>query len=247
MFFKKRKEEALQELHAVWAESEQKYDAALDKVTALADPAEKVIALKKLESDVSNEIALEIAEIQDKAKLRKSVTSLATEVPVVGAGVAAAMLATGPIGWAGVGLAWAGILGSGAVGKKVAKSLEKKLLEAVQGHVQHLVQTKEEAGRLAEETVWNHVEEIAASPRRDVALLGYGLSDVFAEAAAQHINDLKELEAQKAKEAQAAVEAPKADDTAAPPAAPVKKEKADFSRLSDLGRGVPKKPKGPQA
>lgn len=87
---------------------------------------------------------------------------------------------------------------------------------------QYLGERYRDIEELIRQDVDAHVKEIAQSPDYSTLVALPGIARKFADAAARHIVAEEEKAAQE-------------------PAAPVAKEKADFSRLADLGRGAPKK------
>jgi hypothetical protein len=90
-----------------------------------------------------------------------------------------------------------GMLGTAFATGKRGKSVRKKLEAASESHIKNLEEKYALVGEIAEKTVKENVEKISESPLYEEVFKYYGLSGIFASAAAKHIKTAKEEAAVK--------------------------------------------------
>ena len=197
MFNKKRKQRQELDLNMNRLNAEVNFAAAIEKAEKIADPVEKILALRKVSIDIDGHLIEEESAIKSKAKKSGDRawwgtwgTGMAT--------TASALLLTGPVG---IGVALAGgavVVASGTVDALRKKHVAKKLLQSAATHTEKVTALKALAEATLAETVENNVDAISTSPIRDGLLELPGISEIFSAAAAKHIAETKENPAAKA-------------------------------------------------
>ncbi len=220
--FKKGNEAKEQKRAADWIAQKEKVETLMSAADAIKDPAEKVVALRRISVILGMMLADEKTGIARETVKKGLNATMATELPLAGGGLAAALLLTGPLGWAGVGAVWGGIIAAPIVKLQREKYVRRKLESAAAGHLEYLSGKKTEIEAGTEQLVAEHVSEISKSPLHGEIMQDAGLAKVFADAAAKHVV-AQEQEVAALKEAQK-----KAKEEAAP------HFKKDYKKLADV-------------
>lgn len=203
--FSKRENKAvveMRELRARHTQREQHFDAALKEAHQIADPAEKIIALKKVREDISSHIKNEGQAIAEEAQGKQNKTLLAGTGTAMAAATAVAIV-TGPIGWIGLPVLAGGAAGAAAIASKRKKSALKDMERTSAGHLERMGGKVTSITASIHAVVKNNVKEISKSPLYEEIKALPGVTEKFAEAAKQYIVETKT--------------AAEAEKTAAPP------------------------------
>jgi hypothetical protein len=153
------------------------FDKALEDAALIDNPIKKVFRLKKVESDIGNEISRTNAKINKKAENKGLWAMAATGLGGIAVAVAvvAGAIALGPVAPAiapvviiafealAFGSAFGGLLGCPFVSQKISASSSKRLTQAAQGFLKTLNEKKNAASATADQTVTDNAQEIARS------------------------------------------------------------------------------------
>ncbi len=220
--FKKSNQAKEQKRAAVWAADEQAIDEAFKRAEAVADPAEKVLALRQIRDAIDNMLLNERTAIANEARKKSRNAAMGTMLPLFAGGLATAAIVSGPLGWLGVGAMFGGQIGGDIVKYVRNKNVTKKLELTAADHLQYLRNKKDAVAGILETTVTEHVPEISKSPLQGQIMLDASLSKTFADAAAKHVV-AQEQEVAKLKEAQERAKAEARPDF-----------KKDYQKLADV-------------
>jgi hypothetical protein len=224
MFGKRKKEREAQELVDNRIEAQKKFDESIQSASAIKDPAERILALRNVGQQIVDQIDSEdIAINKTVAKTEKKARAFGV-FPAAAGGFAVASLVAGPLGWAGVGIVYAGIALGEIFASKSGKAVKKKLQENAKDYIQNLNEKADLVGVIISRTVEDNVQQISKSPLYPEVIDIPGLPEVFASVAAKHITEEKE----KAAKAAADAEKKKAAAT------PRKKQAPNYNELKGL-------------
>lgn len=207
MLFKKRKEKKetqIREREQAHTQLEQGFEDAIQKANQITDPAEKVLALREVKSQISSHLQ-KIKLAETKAVYSEGNKTIAASLASgAGAGAATGVFG-GPIGLAvcvpaGMVVAVAGLVAS----NKHEKSVRKKLEALSASHKDRLREQANRAYGMADTVIENNVEEISQSPLFQQVKALPGCTEKFANAAAKHIAPPKAPEADALPPAEAA-------------------------------------------
>ena len=140
MFFKKRKEKKAQELKDQQLLVERKFSEAIKVAQQLEDPAMRIDRLQMLKDAIDAYLREKASGLSDKvgkSKKRSDFVSTSGDALAWG-GLIGAVIASGPVGWAGAAVVGGGVavsLGSMAVGSMRERHLIKKYQEENVDHV----------------------------------------------------------------------------------------------------------------
>lgn len=163
MFGKQRRKAVLDYAYKS-ALQEAKFGDAIRKADDIKDPAEKVLALRKIVDDVTAQIEREGGVI-DRTSIRES-----NKVTLSGMGgtavvaTATTFLVATPIGWVGLPVFVGGLAVTGIVSKLRKNSVQKDLEEASKEHIQRMAKQINAVSSKIDAVVNDNVEEISKSP-----------------------------------------------------------------------------------
>ncbi len=206
--FKKRNEAEKKKREADRAAEESAVEAMIATADSIDEPAEKIIALRRVRAELGNMIWQQHADIEKTAHEKGLRAGMAAMAPMAAGGAAAMALITGPLGVLGLVTMYGGLIAGAGVEKKRAKGVRANLEKDAAGHIQYLGDRIGTVTAMMETTVAEHVQEIAKSPRNAEVMQDITLAKVFAEAAAkQLVAKDEEVTALKEAQAKAAAEA----------------------------------------
>lgn len=190
MPFKKRKEaKAARTKQATdaHASEERQFDAAIEAAGQMTDPAEKALALKSIETQISRRLMIENSAIAAEAANKQGTVVVATiaSVPVVLGGMAALILLAGPIGLVGIPVGLSSVFGGSYLAYRRGNTVRKQLEKAAGSHMECLKNQAARASAMADATVEENVEAITNSPLHKKILATPGLAEKFIKAAAK--------------------------------------------------------------
>lgn len=209
------------------AKVEQKFNAAIEEAREVKDPAQRIIALKKIEADISNKIRSIEADISNKSfKKGKKVLGMGagSTALVTGGVIAGAVIAAPPLFLAVGPVLASGLIGSLFGAKKREDKALRKLGEPVAEYIDNLYFQISRINALTNTTITRNVEKISTSPLYGDVLALPGVSKQFSDVAAKHI---KIAEIKKAEKAASPVEEKRS-------AAPREKQTPNYKDLGGL-------------
>ncbi len=184
------------------AEERVRIEAAIVKAEALDDPAEKILRLGRIESDICGVIYNRQENIERRAGRKGENADLAVSLSSDVGGLIALSVATHGLFLAALPIVLTGNYLGGVVSRKRSAGVRKMLSAHAADHLQYLAAQKQNLALRKEEIVRACVDEISRSPLFDEAIGRQGLAAVFADAAARQ-RALKEEEIAALKDAQA--------------------------------------------
>jgi hypothetical protein len=201
MFGRKKREKAReladQQIAAQRVKLQRTYDEYIQTACQIKDPAEKILALKKIEDSLKSQIYSEQRDISNKAERQSKKIDTIGSLISTGGGVAALSLLGGPVAWVGIPIIFAGGAGAEYLAGKREKALAKKFTAAANDYLKNLKEMSGLVSEITKVTVENNVQEISHSPLYKKMLELPGLTDLYAAAAAKHIETDKESAVQK--------------------------------------------------
>ncbi|MBU6474645.1 MAG: hypothetical protein KGL10_08385 [Alphaproteobacteria bacterium] len=193
------KKEQKQETAFDFAADRQRADELVRAAETVADPAEKIIALRRARDAFGGMIGSSRKAVMDEAGRRGDEAAFAVALSTIAVGAVALMVASGPLAFAGAGLAYGGII-LGFLVEKVQTRREQKNLEKVcASHLQYLRGRANAVDGMMKDIVARHATEIAQSPLRGEIMKDAGLAAAFAAAAAKTEKDAAPAPAAQAK------------------------------------------------
>lgn len=247
---KEKKEAAAQQLRQERQNALQEIKDAVAAADRMEDPAARALELHGMQSVISEALEEQRLDIYERSEKSEKAAAAGT-----GVGIAAVAGALAPVtGGASLGFAvFSMMAGVSIAGTMRRKQVQKKLEEETGDHVEALQAEQKHINELIKADIESNLGEIPKSPLYEKFMACSSLAREFGAAAARFIEAQalapvpEEEPATSAAEADASAQAPTPATDSASAVEPAKKEKADFSRLADLGRGAPKKPQGPKA
>jgi hypothetical protein len=200
---------------------EKQFDVVIQKAAEGTDPAEKVIALSKISSDITNQIWREnhvitrkVRDVDEKASVATAWGALAVYGTVGGLVLSAAIP---PVAIVALPASLVGIGVSKIISSKHAASVGKNLKEASKEHIKNMEDLKALVAVMTDVAIENNAKEISQSPLNVQIRALPGIADKFAEAMVKHIA-----------ETSAAAEVPKPE-----PSAPQSRKKPVFKSITN--------------
>lgn len=182
MFFKKKKAEQLEQLHAEWKKQEDVFDKKIDSAMELVNPADKALALRGVADEIGQYQAATNAAFYDKNLKVFGKSSLGTAGATTAGTVAVGVLVAAPMA---IPVLVVGLLGGLYGSGKYSDSIQKKLEEEFKDHGDHMTAQGELANAAAADTIERNPQKIAASDRYAEVMDDAMLARAFADAAAK--------------------------------------------------------------
>lgn len=159
MFNRKKKAQELQQLRT---QQEERFSAAIEKASAIADPGEKIAALQAVRSQIDFYLSNEVKKIFKKAGSAEKKISGGGDL-LFYTGLGASVILSGPLVWVPAAVGGAGYVGAEIIGSLRSKSIKNKQTRELSGHAESLRNLQALADKVTNETIENDVTAIQKS------------------------------------------------------------------------------------